>query len=108
MTFDKKLTIAVLVGTVPLMAVTVLCTMMIIDARRYGGGGDAIMMTMLCSAAYAFACLVLIPAIGLVLDHTYRLKLPLARRPRIMTWFAAAVLVLPVFVVNMLYYSLPT
>ncbi len=108
MTFEKKLTIAVLIGTVPLMAVTVLCAMMIIAARRYGGGGDAIMMTMLCSAAYAFACLVLIPTIGLVLDNRYRLKLPLARRAKILTGFAAAALVLPVAAVNMLYYALPT
>ncbi len=106
MTFDKKLTIAVLFGSFPLVAVTLYCATTIAAARGHGGGGNVILMTMLCSFAYAFACLVLIPTIGLVLDRTYRLKLPLARRPRVLTGIAAAVLVLPLASVNALFYLL--
>lgn len=105
-TFDKKLTIAVLLGTLPLLAATILCAMMIGAARRFGGGGDAIMMTMLCGLTYSFACLVLIPAIGAVIDRRYRRKLALERRARAMTWIAASALLLPPAAVNGLYYLL--
>jgi hypothetical protein len=106
-TFDKKLTIAVLLGTLPLLAVTILCAVMIGVARRFGGGADALMMAMLCALAYGFACLVLIPSIGVVIDRRYRRKLPFERRARVMTWIAGSTLLLPPVVVNSLYYLLP-
>jgi hypothetical protein len=105
--FDKKLTIAVLIGTLPLLAATIWCAMLIGAARRYGGGADALMMAMLCAVTYGFACLVLIPSIGVVIDRRYRRKLPLERRARAITWLAALTLLLPPAAVNGLYYLLP-
>jgi ABC-type amino acid transport system permease subunit len=98
-TFEKKLTIAVLFGTLPLLGATILSGLLISQARR-GGGVDAIALTMLCLFTYAIACLVLIPSIGVVMDRTYRRKLALERRERILTGVAAAALVLPPILVD--------
>jgi hypothetical protein len=106
LTFDKKLTIAVLLGTLPLAAVSILCGLMIAAARRYGGGADVIMLTLLCTVSYAFACLVLLPSIAVVIDRTWRRKLPLTRRPKILTAFSITVIALPVVAVNALFYLL--
>ncbi len=106
MTFDKKLTIAVLLGVLPLMAATIYSAVAIAGARRDGAGIDAFTMTAICMIAYGLSCLVLVPAIGVVADRSYRRKLALERRARTMTWLAASTLLLPPLVVNGLYYLL--
>jgi hypothetical protein len=106
-TFNKKLTIAVLFGTLPLLGATILSGLLISQARR-GGGVDAIALTLLCLFTYVFACLVLIPSIGVVMDRTYRRKLVLERRERVLTAIAAVALLLPPVLVNGLHYLLLT
>ena len=52
-----------IIGMAPFALAACLITLMILAARKYGGGGDGIMMTMLSFSAYLLSCIVLIPSL---------------------------------------------
>ena len=89
-------------GMLPLAAAITLVMMTIGAAHRYGGGADAIMLTMLCLSAYAFALLMLLPCVGRLAWLSRHGKIVFTRRRQSLVTVAVVMLIAPPVVLGAL------
>lgn len=92
--------IAMMAGVIALVAVVLVSTRLYFPGTA--GGGDALLMVLVPSLSYLFACALLVPCVLYRLYRKWKYKTRLTGRQTFLVWAALFIIATPPLVINLL------